>query len=402
MITYRYKALTAKGVKVNGVVEAVDEYAAVAQIKGTCTIVLDIKPVKQKKSILSMEIGKPKVDQKALSVMCSQFSIILKSGVPIDTCMSLISKQVNDKLLKKVLEKSAEDVAKGHSIASSFEKNCPYLPPTFIETIRAGEESGTLENSFETLYKYYDKSFKTKQKVKQAMSYPIFVLVIACIVLVVVMVKVIPTIATTFIELDGEMPAMTKALILISNFTRDYIWWIALAVLFLIISFKLYCSSEKGRVLWNRVKLKIPVLGNIALLSGAAQFANTMTALLTAGLSVSRSLEITGKVMDNYLMKQEINKMTGSIEEGKRLGDCMKKSKYFPDALTEMCSIGEETGELEMTLETIGTYYDNEAQYATTKAIQKLEPSILILMALFAGFIVIAIYLPMFTMYDLM
>lgn len=386
----------------NGVVEAVDEYAAVAQIKTTCSIVLDIKPVKEKKGILSMEIGKPKVDHKALSVMCSQFSIILKSGVSIDTCMSLISKQVNNKLLKKVLEKSAEDVAKGHSIASSFEKNCPYLPATFIETVRAGEESGTLENSFETLFKYYDKSFKTKQKIKQAMSYPIFVLIVAIIVLAVVMVKVIPTIATTFVELDGEMPAMTRVLINLSEFTRENIWWITLVILFIVISLKLYFNTEKGRILWNKIKLKTPVIGNIALLSGAGQFANTMTTLLAAGLSVSRSLEVTGKVMDNYLMQQEISRMTGSIEEGKRLGDCMKKSECFPDALTEMCVIGEETGELEMTLETIGTYYDNEAQYATTKAIQKLEPTILILMALFAGFIVIAIYLPMFTMYDLM
>lgn len=394
--------MSANGAKVNGVVEAIDEYAAVAQIKTTCSIVLDIKPVKERKGILSMEIGKPKVDYKALSVMCSQFSIILKSGVSIDTCMSLISKQVNNKLLKKVLEKSAEDVSKGHSIASSFEKNCAYLPATFIETVRAGEESGTLEHSFETLYKYYDKSFKTKQKIKQAMSYPIFVLIVAIIVLAVVMVQVIPTIASTFVELDGEMPAMTKVLINLSEFTRKNIWWIALVILFIVISLKLYFNTEKGRILWNKIKLKAPVIGNIALLSGAGQFANTMTTLLAAGLSVSRSLEVTGKVMENYLMQQEISRMTGSIEEGKRLGDCMKKSEYFPDALTEMCAIGEETGELELTLETIGTYYDNEAQYATTKAIQKLEPTILILMALFAGFIVIAIYLPMFTMYDLM
>lgn len=402
MITYQYKALSSSGMKVNGVVEAVDEYAAVAQIKTTCPIILDIKPVKEKTSILSKEIGTPKIDHKSLAVMCSQFSIILRSGIAIDTCMTLISRQVKEKYLKKMLEKSAEDVSKGTGIAASFEKNCPYLPPTFIETVRAGEESGTIEKSFDTLYKYYDKSFKTKQKVKQALSYPIFVLVLAIVVLAVVMVQVIPAITETFVELDGEIPALTKAMIAMSEFAKENIWWITLIILFVIIAGKLYCNTEKGRVWWSEMSLKFPVLGNIAVLSGAAQFANTMSTLLEAGLSVSYALEVTGKVMDNYVMGQEISKMVGSIEEGKRLGDCMKESKYLPDTLTQMCAIGEEVGELETTLETIGTYYDNEAQHATQQAIQKLEPTILILMAIFAGFIVIAIYLPMFSMYELM
>lgn len=402
MITYQYKALSPDGAKVSGIVEAVDEYAAVAQIKNTCPIILDIKPVKEITGILSKEIGTPKIDQKALAVICSQFAIILKSGVAIDTCMTLISRQIKDKHLKKMLEKSAEDVSKGNSITSSFQRNCPYLPPTFTETIRAGEESGTIERSFETLYKYYDKSFKTRQKVKQAMSYPIFVLILAVIVLAVVMVKVIPTIADTFVDLEGEIPALTKVMITLSEFTKENIWWMTLIFLIMFVVGKLYCRTENGKVWWNKVKLKFPVLGNIALLSGAAQFANTMSTLLAAGLSVSRALEVTGKVLDNYLMGQEVSKMIGRIEEGKRLGECMKASRYFPDTLKEMCAIGEEVGELEGTLETIGTYYDNEAQHATEKAIQKLEPAILIIMAIFAGFIVVAIYLPMFSMYELM
>lgn len=402
MVTYQYKALSTNGAKVSGIVEAVDEYAAVAQIKGSCPIILDIKPVKGKTGILSKEIGTPKIDQKALAVMCSQFAIILKSGVAIDTCMTLISRQLKDKYLKKMLERSAEDVSRGNSIASSFERNCPYLPPTFLETVRAGEESGTIERSFETLYKYYDKSFKTKQKIKQAMYYPIFVLILAVVVLAVVMVKVIPAIADTFTDLEGEMPALTKGMIALSEFTQNNIWWIALVVLLTVVIGKLYCKTEKGKVWWNQLKLKFPILGNIALLSGAAQFANTMSTLLAAGLSVSRALEATGRVLDNYIMEQEVAKMVGHIEEGKRLGECIRSSRCFPDTLKEMCAIGEEVGELESTLETIGTYYDSEAQHATEKAIQKLEPAILIIMALFAGFIVIAIYLPMFSMYELM
>lgn len=402
MVTYQYHAISVDGVKVQGVVEAVDEYSAVAQIKETCPIVVDIKEIKEKTGWLSKEIGKPKMDYKALSVMCSQFSIILQSGVPIDTCMELISRQVKDKHLKKMLKSSAEDVSKGNGIASSFQKNYPQLPTTFVETVRAGEESGTIERSFETLHKYYDKSFKTKQKVKQAMAYPVFVLAVAIVVLAVIMVKVIPTLAETFLDLGGEMPLMTKMLIYCSDFMRKNIWWMALVMLFSMIVLKIYCNTENGRIRLDKMILKLPVLGEIAVLNASSQFANTMTALLTAGLSVSRALEVTGKVLDNYAMGREIEGMTGRIEEGKQLGECMKGSQLFPDVLTEMCAIGEETGELENTLETIGSYFDNEAQNATKKAIAKLEPTILIFMAMFAGFIVLSIYLPMFSMYELM
>ena len=402
MAVYRYKALNTDGKKIEGIVETQDEFLAMTQVKAMHNIVIELKEEKEKKSILSMEIGKAKIDFKSLSVMCSQFSIILQSGVPIDTCMQLVSRQVKDKHLREMLEKSAIDVGKGNGIAASFEKNCPILPPTFVETVRAGEESGTLEQSFERLERYYDKSYKTKQKVKQAMFYPVFVLVVAIVVLAVVMIFVIPTVAGVFDSLEGELPILTKWMIAGSEFTRKNIIWIVFVLVTIIIGARLYCKSEKGKIQWNEWKLKIPVLGNIAVLNGASQFANTMATLLGAGMSVSQALEITGKILDNYVMGLEVSGMTNRIEEGRPLGECMHQGKHFPDTLVEMCSIGEETGELEKTLDTIGAYYDNESEYATQKAIQILEPAIMVFMAAFAGFIIIAIYLPMFTMYNLM
>lgn len=402
MITYQYKAVSADGATVSGIVEASDEFTAVSKIKNTCPIVLKITPVKEKHGLLTMEIGHKKIDAKALSVMCSQFNIILKSGVTISRCMEMIGDQTEDKQLKKMLINSAEDVAEGNSVASSFEKNCKGLPLTFIETIRAGEQSGTLERSFATLEKYYEKSNKTAQKVKQALSYPIFVIIVAVIVVIVVMVKVVPTLSGTFADLGGDLPGITKALIASSEFFQKYIWLIVAILAALVIGFKVLTNTEQGRIKWNTIKLKMPVFGKINKLNGASQFANTMSALLTAGLTVSQALEVTAKTMDNYVYNLETNKMAGKIEEGRRLGDCMRQAEYFPSTLTEMSAIGEETGELENTLETIGAYFDNEAEHATNQAISKLEPTIMVFLALFAGFIVISIYLPMFSMYDLM
>jgi type IV pilus assembly protein PilC len=316
--------------------------------------------------------------------------------------MEMISEQTEDKKLKKMLQGAADDVAEGGGVANSFEKNAKNLPITFLETIRAGEESGTLENSFSQMEKYYEKSYKTTQKIKRAMTYPAFVLAVAAVVLIVVMAKVIPTIASTFSDLGGKMPAMTLVMINMSDFFAKY-WLIIIAVVIaLVVGLKIYFNTEKGRIFWSKVMLKMPVLGNINVLNGASQFANTMSVLLKSGLSVNRAVEVTSKVMDNYILGIDISSMSGRIEEGKPLGECVKGCKHLPKTLKEMCSIGEETGELDETLDTIGDYFDNEADHATQQAIAKLEPTILVVMALFAGFIVISIYLPIFTMYNLM
>ena len=400
-MTYQYRAITDDGSKVQGTIDAPDEYVAMQRIKANYPVVVSIKESRGSTSLLSMELGKPKVNQKELAVMCSQFSIILNSGVPIDTCIALIGRQVKDKKLKKMLELSAVDVAKGNGIATSFEKHCSGLPATFVETVRAGEESGTIEKSFESLRKYYEKSYKTKQKVKQALSYPIFVFCVAIVVLIIVMATVIPSIAETFLDLGGDMPYITKFLIGTSEFFRENIISIVAVILIIAFAINMFLRTERGKIIWSKIKMKLPVIGNITILSISSQFANTMSALLTAGLSVSRALEVTGKVIDNYIISKSVSAMTTQIEEGRRLGECLSEAKLFPNTLVDMCAIGEETGELETTLETIGTYYDNEADVATTKAVQKIEPAILVFMAIFAGFIVMAIYMPMFTMYEL-
>ncbi len=301
-----------------------------------------------------------------------------------------------------MLSSAANDVSEGNGIANSFEKNCPGLPITFLETVRAGEESGTLEHSFQQMEKYYEKSYKTTQKIKRAMTYPAFVIAVAIVVLIVVMAKVIPTISSTFVDLGGKIPLITRIMISMSDFFAKE-WIIMLAVLLAItILLKIYFNTERGRIFWSKCTLRLPALGNINILNGASQFANTMAVLLSAGLSVNKAVEVTAKVMDNYVLGMDISAMSGKIEEGKPLGECMKVCKYLPKTLKEMCSIGEETGELDETLETIGAYFDNEADHATAQAIAKLEPTILVIMSLFAGFIVISIYLPIFTMYNLM
>ena len=403
MATYKYTALSADGAKVNGVVDAIDEFAAVARIKAQYPVVVKVDEVVKNDALafLSQDINK-KVDHKALSVMCSQFAIMLQSGMNIAVCMEMIANQTEDKKLKAMLHASAQDVSQGASVANSFEKNCEGLPVTFIETVRAGEYSGTLEHSFKTLEDYYSKSYQLAQKVRSAMSYPLFVIVVAIVVLFVVMIKVMPTLTAVFGDLGGEVPTITKVMIAMSDFFAAWWWLMAAVIIAFVVGTLLYGRTEKGRISQAKTMLKMPVLGNINTLNGAAEFANTMAALLEAGLPVGNALSVTSKVMANYQLSLEVKRMVDQVEAGYRLGDCIRQSKYFPAILQEMTAIGEETGELEKTLQVIGAYYTNESDYAVQKAISKLEPTIMVFLAAFAGFIVLGIYLPMFTMYDLM
>ncbi len=402
MMTFKYTAMSTNGEKVKGVVEAVDEFAAVDQIRSTHPIVLKVEELKDKKeNFLTKEIN-PKVDEKALSVMCSQFHTILNAGMDVASAMNMIGNQTEDKKLKKMLLSAAKDVQQGNSVALSMERNCTGLPVTFVETVKAGELSGTLEDSFKTLETYYSKNYKLKQKIKQAMTYPIFVLIIAIVVIMIVMVKVMPTMTAVFDDLGGELPAITKIMIAISNFFGK--WWllIVLIILGIILGLSLYHHTEKGKLSQHTLRLKLPVLGKINVFSSCADFANTMAALLQAGLPMTQALETTAKVLNNYVFSKHTEALVGKIEVGNKLGDSMRADDVFPTTLTEMVAVGENTGEMEETLKTIGEYYTNEANVAMEAAIAKLEPTILVFLALFAGFIVFAIYMPMFTMYDLM
>ncbi len=403
MISYKYNALSFDGQKVKGVIEAVDEYQAVEKIKEKNRLVLNIEEIKNTSasSIFSKEIGK-KVDNKALSVMCSQFSIILSAGTPINTCIKMIANQTEDKRLKKMLEKAYDDVNHGSSLEAAFRKNYDGLPEVFLETIKAGEQSGSLVNSFDNMKNYFEKSFKTTQKLKSATTYPLFVFVIAIIVVIVVMVVVVPTLTSVFDELGGELPGMTKVLIAVSNWFTAY-WMLLLGIILVIyIIYKLYTSNEKGKVWKAEEQLKLPVIGKITSLTNAQEFSNIMATLLDAGLVVSDALRVTSKCLSNYAMSKEVYAMAEQIEVGVSLSDAMASSKYLPNVLKEMTGVGEQSGELIKTLKTISDYYANESDYAVKAALDKLEPTMLIILAIFAGYIVISIYLPMFSMYSMM
>ncbi len=405
MVTYKYQAISHDGQKVSGVIDGFNELDAVDRIKENCDIVLKLTEVNDKKGpgFLNMELGGNKLDGKAFTVMCNQFAIIVNAGIPIARAVKLIADKTTDKPLRKILMQVAEDVEAGRSISTSFEeRGGKLLPPTFCETLRAGEESGNLDRAFRNMADHYDKQTKMRNKVKSALAYPAFVFVIAILVVVVLMVKVVPVFTSMFDELGATLPLPTRMLIAISNFFRKYILIMVIVVVIGIIAYKFYANTEEGRMRLAKLALKLPVLGNIQELNAASQFANSMTTMLGSGLPMVKSISITSKVLSNYYMSTEVGKLTGKLEEGQSLGASMREADFMPDILVDMVNVGEESGEMEKTMNTVAGYYDEELSTATAAAVAKLEPAILVGLAGVAGFIVIAIYMAMFGMYSAM
>lgn len=401
MPTYKYKAISREGESLEGVVEAYDELAAIDQVRDSALVVISIHQVSGKKSLLAMEIGSKKIGLKPLSLICSQFGIILTAGMPIARAVHMISTQTKDKRIRSMLEQVAADVDAGYSLADSFEnKGKEMLPPTFIETIRAGEESGTLENSFTNLQTYFESQAKMKDKVKSALTYPMFLLAMAGVVIAIVLGVAMPVFTDMFGQMDITLPGLTLWVIHAANTFRERWYAVVIVLLLLLMMFKVYSNSEKGRLRLAKFQMKIPAIGPVVQMKASSQLANTLATLLAAGLPLLRAVAITARVMDNYYMGIQLGSMTYRLEEGRSLGECLEACKCFPQLLVEMAAMGEETGTLEETLKTIGFHFDNEVNIVTARALGMLQPAITVILGIVIGTIVIALYLPMFTMYS--
>ena len=406
MPTYKYTAVSRDGKKVNGVIDAFNEQDAATRIKESYSIVTQLSEVKEAGKMakfMSMDLGGNKLDDKAFTLMCRQFAVILQAGIPIARTVELVGDKMTDKTLKRILEQVAKDVQGGRTLSNSFEERGKKLfPVTFLETIRAGEESGNLDVAFNSIAEHYAKDSKMRGKVRGALIYPLFVLIIAIVVVVVLMVKVVPTFTAIFDDYDAELPVPTQILIAMSDFFRNNILIIIAVFAVLGIGYKLYSNTEGGRINLAKLQLKLPVLGNIANLNAASQFANTMAMMLGAGLTMTKSISITARVMSNYHISLQVGRIAARLEEGHTLGAGLREAACLPDILVDMTAVGEESGELANTLTMTADYYDTELEQATADALAKLEPAILVFLAGFAGFIVIAIYMAMFGMYAAM
>ena len=250
MTTFRYKGQTAGGAKVSGVLRAYDEFEAADKLRESVAIITKLEAVPEKKeSVLSRPVAF-RVKEKELALLCSQFAIILASGLSVERCVSMVAAQTKNKYLRRMLDKVSEEVGAGYSLAQSFGNNAPYLPKTFTETLRAGEQSGTLESCFQRLHAYYDRSAKTRAKIVSTLTYPVMVVIVAIVVFVIIIAVAVPAFTDAFTDLgSGSLPGVTRALMAVSAFFTKW-WWLVLGVLaLLVIAYLTFRRTERGRAL---------------------------------------------------------------------------------------------------------------------------------------------------------
>ena len=396
MANFKYTALSVSGETVKGVVEAAEQFEAVAKIKQNCPIIVEIEEVG---AVANTKVNMKKIDAKTLALMCNRFSMLLAVGLPIVKSVEMLATQIEDKYLSYTLKDIAKDVAMGKSLYSSFKSRKGVFPVTFLESVRSGEESGDLVNAFDRLSKYYDKTSKITQKVISALTYPAFTIAVAIVVLVIIMVYGVPSFSRSFAQSGAEMPFITVAVIAVSNFFVHYGIFVLAIIAGIVIGLRLYSRTDKGAEFFGAFILGIPIIGKIVQLSSASQFAHTMSMLLSSGMPIINCIDIAGKSVSNYIIRRDILKSAVDVEEGKSMGSCLAQSKYLPPMLIEMVSMGEQTGTMEKTLSAVGDFYDNEVDVHTTRALSVLEPAIICVLAFLVVIILLSVYLPMFSMY---
>ena len=405
MTTYRYKGMTSSGAEVEGLVEAFDKSDALVKAKENCRVLVSVEPVSGGKmnDILNADIGDllsgGKIKAKALTLLCSQLSIELRAGLPLVSALKLVAENEEDKKLKKILTEVADDVHAGNGLADAFATRGPGLPRTFIETVRAGEESGKLDETFARIQNYYEKSAAVGSKVASAMTYPIMLISVAVVVIAIIMVVAVPVFEKTFMDMGNDLPGPTKLLIAMSNFMVDNIILLIAIAAATALGAIFYGKTDSGAHLYARIALSFPGLGLVNKMNAASQFATTFSTMLASGLPLVSAARITANTSDNLLIQEDIEEAVQGVIEGNRLADGLKKSPWFPQMLLEMVTVGEETGKLEDTLNVVSDYYTKEVDQAVKTAMDILNPIITIVLAIMVVFILLSVYLPIFSMY---
>ena len=399
MKTFRYKAISPDNIKVSGVIKAYDEYEAVTKLRETCSIVTGIEEVQDSKATGAANPKKLKIKEKELALMCSQFEIILSSGLPVGRCVQMVAAQSKNKAINRMLLSVAEDIESGYSMASSFEKNAPSLPRTFIETVRAGEQSGTLEKCFARLHRYYDRTAKMKAKIISTLTYPTIVVSVAVIVFIIIMAVAVPVFISTFEDMDIELPGITRGMIGLSRFITGY-WWIVVAIILLLTAaYKYAIRTEEGKRRITAFRLRKSPLHKLTAMNVSSQFANTMSTMIAAGMPITKALDITSSVVTNYTFSLAVRKVKEGVERGRSLTVCLSEINCFSSMLTEMTGVGERSGSMEDTFDIVGDYFSNEVEVYSQRLLSILEPAITIGLAVIAVGLLLCVYAPMFTMY---
>lgn len=398
MATYEYIAVDKMGKQKKGTMEAQNEDRVKEFVKNEGLIPISVK----EQNFLNKDIslGSKKVKARDLSVFCRQFNSILAAGVTILNALQMLSEQTENKTLREVTKEVQIDVEKGESLTSAMSKHRETFPPLLIHMVEAGEASGSLEIAFERMAIQFEKQAKVQGQVKKAITYPIVVICVAIIVVIVMLVVVFPQFKDMFDSLGSDLPPITKVVIAMSNFVKNF-WWLLIILLGLVVlGIQTFRKTPNGQLFFSRLALRVPVVNQLTVKSASATFARTMSTLLAAGIPLVNGVEIVSKIIGNVIVRDALSGTVDEIKRGVPLSVPLRESEVFPPMVHQMTRIGEETGNVEGMLEKVADYYEEEVEVTTASMTALLEPMIIIVLGVIILFILLAIYSPILGLYS--
>ena len=395
MATFTYTGRSRAGRTVTGERIADTMDAAVSALRREQIQVTQINPVKVK---AARKARAKAASAKDLAIFTRQFSVMIGAGLPLVQCLEILGTQAEDKKFGEVILATRASVEGGASLADAMKKHPKVFDALFTNMIAAGEAGGILDGILQRLATYIEKAVKLRGQVQSAMMYPIAVIVIATVVVTAILWKVIPTFATLFSGLGAELPLPTRIVIALSDFLVAFMPLIIAGIVGIVVGFRAYYATERGRMVVDSIVLKLPVLGLLIRKIAVARFCRTLSTLLTSGVSILEALDITARTAGNAVVEKAIFTTRKSIEGGETIAAPLQQTAVFPPMVVQMISVGEATGALDTMLAKIADFYEEEVDVAVAGMLTLLEPIMIAVLGGVVGGIVIAMYLPIFSL----
>ena len=412
MAIYEYKAITKAGKPTKGVIDA--DTAAVARRKlreqdlfptdmteaagvknATASAAVDRQALDERKGFRFVFGGVPTRD---LALMTRQFGVLLKAGMPLVEALTALLEMTPRPRLKKAIYDVRDKVKSGSSLADALARHPRVFSPLYSNMVRAGEAGGALEQVLQRLADIEEHQAKLKGQIKSAIAYPAFMGVVALGIVSFLMLVIVPRITQIFEKQEQELPTITKIMVSTSHFIGSY-WWLMIGVIGgIFFLWRLWVRTERGRMKWDRIRLKLPLYGTLLIKLISARFARTLGTMLESGLTMMNSLDVVKTVIDNKPIEESMADVKAGVRRGRDLAQPLRDTGFFPPMLIHMIELGQRSGQIEDMLLRVAETYDDDVRLATEAMVGLLEPIIIILMGVVVGFLVLAILLPILSM----
>ena len=399
MPVYVWKGKNTLGNNIKGEMEVANEAAVLAQLK---RLRIQNPKVKEKPKDMFENVSflQPKVTGKDIVVFTRQMSTMIDAGLPLVQSLQILSKQQENPTFKRALLEIVNDVETGTTLADGMRKHPNCFDPLFANMIEAGEVGGILDTILGRLAEFKEKSMALQKKIKGAMTYPVICLGIAILILAVILIFVIPVFQEMFASMGGALPAPTQLVVDMSEFAKGNFHYIIIAFFFVSFLFKKYYATESGKLKVDGLLLHAPVAGVLIRKVAVAKFTRTLSTMLESGVPILDALQVVAKTAGNKVIEQAVFHVADSIAEGRPIAEPLEESGVFPNMVVQMINVGESVGALDAMLEKIADFYDEEVDQAVENLTAMIEPFMMVFLGGMIGGLVVAMYLPIFTMAD--